>query len=513
MNFARRGLVGELLPYIQQNEQLDSKDNKGRSLLFAASCNGHTEIVRLLIKAKVNVNACDFMNKSPLSIAAENNYYSVVECLLDAGADVNIVDSFGRTVLHYAVKSDSNEIVNIILQQSHYTYKADVDGKTPLHFCGIYGNASIANDLLTAMVSIDVNQCDLQKSSPLHETIKSQQLDVADFLLSHGANANFPDSSGRTPLHLAAEIGSLAATNMLLKSGGNVNERNNLLHTPAFLAASFGRSVLLTLIKNGADINVPDEKGRTPLHVSLENGHIFVIKILIEHNATVNSKDKEGKTPLHLASKLGNLNAASILLKANAIVNAADSNRCTPLHYCTSSVLLKLLIKNGAFVNSKDAYGKTPLHKAVEFLCRSDLTSNATSEYLTIVNELLSNDANIVLRDNNNETVIHKLVHASNYHLLIEVLGFDFDPDEKDSLVIIVGDCLKQSDSSIITDILKRWVCIQQTREENEQIGSIYTQEEELCPSYLWHQHEEWLRKHSKNAVYMCVVHIYGNSV
>lgn len=89
MNFARRGLVGELLPYIQQNEQLDSKDNKGRSLLFAASCNGHTEIVRLLIKAKVNVNTCDFMNKSPLSIAAENNYYSVVECLLDAGADVN----------------------------------------------------------------------------------------------------------------------------------------------------------------------------------------------------------------------------------------------------------------------------------------------------------------------------------------------------------------------------------------------------------------------------------------
>lgn len=153
----------------------------------------------------------------------------------------------------------------------------------------------------------------------------------------------------------------------------------------------------MTLIKNAADINLPDEKGRTPLHVSVENGHIFVIKILIKHNATVNSKDKEGKTPLHLASKLCNLNAASILLKANAIVNAADSNQCAHLHYCTSSVPLKLLIKNGAFSNSKDADGKNPLHKAVEFLCRSDLTSNATSEYLTIVNELLSNDANIVL--------------------------------------------------------------------------------------------------------------------
>lgn len=79
---------------------------------------------------------------------------------------------------------------------------------------------------------------------------------------------------------------------------------------------------------------------------------------------------------------------------------------------------------------------------------------------------------------------------------MIELLGFDFDPDEKDSLVIIVGDCLKQSDNSVVTDILKRWVCIQQTREDSEQIESMYTQEEELCPSHLLHQHEEWLRKH-----------------
>lgn len=70
MKFAKKGLVGELLPYIKQSEQLDTKDSRGRSLLYAASCNGHTEIVTLLNKAKVIVNACDFMNKSPIGIAA-----------------------------------------------------------------------------------------------------------------------------------------------------------------------------------------------------------------------------------------------------------------------------------------------------------------------------------------------------------------------------------------------------------------------------------------------------------
>lgn len=94
---------------------MDFKDNKGRFFLFVVFCNGYIDIVRLLIKVKVNVNVCDFMNKFLLSIVVENNYYLVVECLFDVGVDVNIVDSFGRMVFYYVVKLDSNEIVNIIL--------------------------------------------------------------------------------------------------------------------------------------------------------------------------------------------------------------------------------------------------------------------------------------------------------------------------------------------------------------------------------------------------------------
>lgn len=120
-----------------------------------------------------------------------------------------------------------------------------------------------------------------------------------------------------------------------------------------------------------------------------------------------------------------------------------DSNWCIFFYYCILSVLLKLLIKNGVFVNFKDVDGKIFLYKVVEFFCRLDLILNVISEYFIIVNEFLLNDVNIVLRDNNIEIVIYKFVYVFNYYLLIEVLGFDFDFDEKDFLVIIVGDCLK----------------------------------------------------------------------
>lgn len=179
------------------------------------------------------------------------------------------------------------------------------------------------------------------------------------------------------------------------------------------------------------------------MYVFLENGYIFVIKILIEYNVIVNLKDKEGKIFLYLVLKLGNLNVVFILFKVNVIVNVVDSNWCIFFYYCILSVLLKLLIKNGVFVNFKDVDGKIFFYKVVEFFCRLDLILNVISEYFIIVNEFLLNDVNIVLRDNDNEIVIYKVVYVFNYYLLIEVLGFDFDFDEKDFLVIIVGDCLK----------------------------------------------------------------------
>lgn len=337
--------------------------------------------------------------------------------------------------------------------------------------------------------------------NPMHEAINNQQLDVAEFLFTHGANANLTNSSGKTPLHVAAEIGSHAAADILLRCNGDVNKRDYLLQTPVFLAARSGRSVLLTLIKNGADINLPDQKGRTPLHVSLENGHLFVMKILMEYNAEVNLMDKDGKTPLHLASNMGNYEASSILLKANAKVNAVDGNCCTPLHYCTKSVVLKLLIQNGASVNSKDVNGNTPLHSAVEFFCKSDLATNTASEYLTIVNDLLSNDADISLSNNKMETVIHKVVRASNYHLLIELLNFYFNPAKQKTLTVIVNDCLKQSKNAFVNDVLKRWVSIQQATQNREQFESMYAEEKELCPFHLLHQHKEWLQQHGENFV------------
>lgn len=484
------------MPFLKQSDHLDEKDPFGRSLLYIASCNGHLEIVRLLIEFKQNVNECDNLDRSPLSVAAENRYYPIVKCLLDAGADPSKVDSFGRTALHYAVKAGCVVILSIILQHGHRVFRGDHEGKTPLHFCARYGTASMTNLLLTTIVGIFVNQCDLHTVSPLHEAIENQQLDVVRILLSHGADTNIHDANGRTALHLAAGNGSVAAVDILIKGGAQINVRDNLFQTPVFLAALNGRSVLKDLIENGADLNLPDDKGRTPLHASILSSHLFAAIILIQHKANINTADEEGKTPLHLAVDFGNVDLVDLLLKADASIIAVDVNNRTPLHFCTSTHVLTSLIQNGVSVNSEDKSGKTLLHNAVEYLCDSQNASNKTDEYLSIVNELLSNGANVCLRDNSLKTVIHKVVHASNYHLLTELLRFDFDSVIRETFIDVVNDCLPQSEHDFVTDVLKRWLSIQQTQKDNEQLEYMYTQQMEVCPPHLLQDHEEWLRKH-----------------
>ena len=161
------------------------------------------------------------------------------------------------------------------------------------------------------------------------------------------------DSNGRTPLHLAAEIGNIMAIDMLLRFGGEINQCDENLQTPAYIVAKNCRSALINLIEHGADINISDMRGRTPLYVSLEKKFVFATKILVKYGSNVHLADREGITPLHLASRLGNSDVVSLLIKGKADPNAADEKGCTSLHYCTSGTVLKLLIHNGGSVNYK----------------------------------------------------------------------------------------------------------------------------------------------------------------
>jgi len=205
-----------------------------------------------------------------------------------------------------------------------------------------------------------------------------------------------------TPLHQAAADGNLKEARSLISKGANVNVKDNEGRTPLFYAVENRHTFMCDLlIVKGADINVKDADGDTPLHhaaLLLRRPYDFRLAAeLARRGADVNATNNQRQTPLHIALEGGSSNhkhIASMLLWYNVNVNAKDSNGKTALHLAAQravektwwqSVLWGILAK-GADVNITDAKGRAALHIACDYNTEGQDVIRAILERASCVN-------------------------------------------------------------------------------------------------------------------------------
>ena len=76
------------------------------------------------------------------------------------------------------------------------------------------------------------------------------------------------------------------------------------------------------LIAKGADVNMRDDSGQTPLLNATSGGHKEIIELFIAEGADVNAKGYDGMTPLHVAALYGRKEIAELFIAKGADVNA-----------------------------------------------------------------------------------------------------------------------------------------------------------------------------------------------
>ncbi len=72
------------------------------------------------------------------------------------------------------------------------------------------------------------------------------------------------------------------------------------------------------LIARGAEANLSDYDGRTPLHLAASEGHLDVVQYLISKGAQVNIRDRWGGSPLSDAERGKFNNIVNFLLSVGA---------------------------------------------------------------------------------------------------------------------------------------------------------------------------------------------------
>jgi len=95
-------------------------------------------------------------------------------------------------------------------------------------------------------------------------------------------------------------------------------------------------TMMLEALQAGANPNVRDPKGRTPLHFVAGLGLAPAAVILLHFGAQVNARDGEGLCPMHMAAGYANPQTLRVLVAAGADTDVTAKAQGTPLQVVTA---------------------------------------------------------------------------------------------------------------------------------------------------------------------------------
>ena len=110
------------------------------------------------------------------------------------------------------------------------------------------------------------------------------QVEVIDALIKSGADLEAKDKRGRTALMSAVQSRNTDAVKALLAGGANVDTRDEVQATALFRASGpFGNVMVVgSLLNAGAEVNVSDKNGMTPLMWAVRFGDAPRVKALAD---------------------------------------------------------------------------------------------------------------------------------------------------------------------------------------------------------------------------------------
>lgn len=255
---------------------------------------------------------------------------------------VNEGDKYGRTALHLASLARNLDMVNILLAYGAAVNIQDDDGETPLH---LTDDASMM-ELLLNKGNANPDIPNIDGICALHLAVQRRDIDTVRALIRSNANVNNADNiRWFTPLHLIALPGRKSVQN---KNGGKLqqgiaqllcgsiittnpdlnfqdSEGNSPLHYAAQLTTADACELISIFLTKGANPNVCNQRGQSPLHLLCHNEELRpldtfqeAVHAMLFHGANPNLRSITGCTPLHLSLYHKDVDSAIQLVNSGA---------------------------------------------------------------------------------------------------------------------------------------------------------------------------------------------------
>lgn len=281
---------------------VNTKNERGMSLLHYAIIFNNQEIFDLLLENYINVNIQDNFGDTPLLYCIINNRMGFLKTLLNKKADLKIKNKDGQSALFKACALGREEMVFLLLESINYNlYETDSNNETV--FMALIRSRNLK---LLEQLPVDdeiVNVTNYLGEAPLHIAAKTADSKIINYLLSHKAYVNLKNNTKETPLFYAVAAANYEAIDLLIKNGAVLDCKSSFSETIYDLTLNEDVLNYIDLKKEAYKVN--EYNNLYPLH------HAILVENmdLVKKYATlgnINRKDSFGFAPIDIANRTKN---------------------------------------------------------------------------------------------------------------------------------------------------------------------------------------------------------------
>jgi ankyrin repeat protein len=405
---AHRADVDMVRELIKAGADVRARNEYGATPLSAAAEVGAADVLDVLLKAGADVESPNHEGQTALMAVARTGRVDAAKVLLKHGANPNAHEQWGgQTALMWAAAQSQPEMIRFLISKGadvnaravtrDWQRRVTAEGRpkdmnrggfTPLLYAAREGCVPCVAELLKGKA--DINMPDPDGVTPLIMALMNIHWDTGRFLIEQGADVNLWDFYGQTPLYAAVDMNTLPkgrrvelpsedettglqVIEMLLARGANPNAQTklriphrqvpydrytepmlNIGVTPLIRAAKAGDiPVVKLLLAYGADPNLPNINGDTPLMAAVGKGWINsptrgafyteeealeVYALLREKGANVNARTNFNETALHSAALRGWNEIVKKLIADGAELDVKDGNGLTAIDFAMGRI-------------------------------------------------------------------------------------------------------------------------------------------------------------------------------
>ncbi len=411
-------LIRSMIDASFESISFDEKDNfmysKHTALDYAVDRMNH-KLVELLLHNKADPNHIDnFEHTSLLTLCKYYDNLEMLKLLLEYGGDLNIKDGEGYDSRVYTVSENNIDLMNYLFDIGEIPCQWNPNEPDDYLFAALNGDnieyfKRLVND------GVDLTQKNSQGRNLLFLAGDCNTKKCLEYFINEiGLDLNDQDADGNTPLNFLIQSEILTIEN--IKECEKIQSNSNKVMNCPF-------DIAKTYLELGANPNLQDEEGSTPLYWALSKDLYDFCELLINYGADPDLAVRSGTTSFVYAAAKSDLKYLKLFLPKISDINLKVKNGLTALMLASKldpmSVMqgksnyekVKYLLDNGADKTLIADNG----YKAYDYAVEPEV-----KELLLDSNSLTEDNIHEFLSNANSDQVYELYIYSSNNKNILE---------------------------------------------------------------------------------------------